>query len=277
MDANNADVQARVAALRAIVRSTKRALIAYSGGVDSSVVAKLACEELGADNALAVIARSPSLSETELRDAQALAKAHNIPLRVMDTYEHQNSAYQANSSSRCYYCKQELYSRLKTLMDGERFQVMLDGANLDDTQDHRPGRNAAAQYGVRSPLIEAAFNKQAVRELAASLALPNHDKPAAPCLASRIPYGIAVTPKALKQIEQAETYLKQRFKLRILRVRYHHNLARIEVPRDDFLILCNHGAELYQRFREFGFSYVSLDLLGFRSGSLNERKQLSAH
>ncbi|BBM89234.1 hypothetical protein COTS27_00929 [Spirochaetota bacterium] len=253
--------------LRYFIKNLGRVLVAYSGGVDSSVVAKIASE---VTTARAVIARSPSLPERDYNAALDLAKEHNITLHTIYTQELANNDYKANTPNRCYHCKNELYSTLQNHLKTKDYDAILDGSNLDDNKDYRPGRKAAIELNVQSPLLEIGFTKQDVRALALKLNLPNHDKPAAPCLASRIPYGISVTTTALRKIEIAEDFLKTRFQLKVLRVRYHNNLARIEVPRKDITTLLENSTEIHKKFKSFGFLYVTIDLAGFRSGSLNE-------
>lgn len=245
-------------------------VVAYSGGVDSAVVAQAAALVLR-ERALAVTGASPSLPEGELQAAAELARRMGIRHRVVHTREFANPAYVQNAPDRCYHCKTELYTRLAAIAREVGAEVIVNGANLDDQRDYRPGMQAAAEHGVRSPLVEAGFVKADVRVLAAHWELPVAEKPAAPCLSSRVAYGEAVTPERLRIIEQAEQWLR-RLGLAELRVRYHPgDLARIEVPLSAIAQLVQPGVReaLVQHFRELGFRYVTLDLAGFRSGSLN--------
>ncbi|MFO0918316.1 MAG: ATP-dependent sacrificial sulfur transferase LarE [Planctomycetaceae bacterium] len=257
--------------LLAILAGYERVAVAYSGGVDSAVVAKAAHLACG-NQALAVTAVSPSLAAGELEAAIALAEQIGIQHEIVRTEEFQNTEYLANPFNRCFFCKTELYSRLSELAPRWQIDVLANGANLDDQGDHRPGLQAAKNFQVRSPLVEAGLNKAAVRELAKLWELPVWDKPASPCLSSRIAYGIAVTPERVQTIDQAEAFLRSEFGLRELRVRLEANeLARIEVAEAELERVLSSAAReaIRQRFHELGFRYVTIDLDGFRSGSLN--------
>jgi len=252
------------------LRGYGRVAVAFSGGIDSTVVAQAAQLALG-DRALAVTAVSESLAEGELEEAEALARRIGIRHRVIRTEEFADPNYLRNNTDRCYFCKSELYGRLAGLLGALGADVIASGANADDMGDHRPGMRAAGEHGVRHPLLECGLAKAAVRDLARAWDLPTWDKPATPCLSSRIAYGEAVTPERVKMIDQAEHWLRQRG-LRLLRVRYHKgDLARIEVPVEELPRLASPEvrAELVPAFRALGFQYVTLDLQGFRSGSLN--------
>lgn len=257
--------------LLAILAGYGRVAVAYSGGVDSAVVAKgaqLAC----GDRAMAVTAVSPSLASGELDAATELAKQIGIRHEIVRTEEFANPEYLANPFNRCFFCKTELYARLQEIAPRWNIDVLANGANLDDQGDHRPGLQAAANFQVRSPLVEAGLNKAQVRELARFWELPVWDKPASPCLSSRIAYGLAVTPERVRRIDQAEEYLRTTFGLREFRVRLEANeLARIEVAETDLDRVLEPAArqQIRQHLHEFGFRYVTVDLDGFRSGSLN--------
>ena len=242
--------------------------MAFSGGVDSTLVLKVAYDVLG-ENALGVTAVSPSLPQAELEEAIRLARWIGAPHRLLETHEIEDPNYARNPANRCYYCKAELHDTLQELAAREGFAYILDGTNLDDLGDFRPGQQAARERGVRSPLREASLTKQDVRALARYLGLPNWDKPAMACLSSRIPYGTPVTVEALRRIERAEQGLRE-LGFRQLRVRHHNNLARIEVPPRDFPRLLEVRDEVVQRLKEAGYTYVTMDLAGFRSGSMNE-------
>jgi len=247
-----------------------RVAVAFSGGIDSTVVAQAAQLALG-DAALAVTAVSDSLAAGELEEAEALAHQIGIRHRVIRTEEFADPNYLRNNTDRCYFCKSELYGRLESLLGSLGADVIASGANTDDTGDHRPGMRAAGEHGVRHPLLECGLNKAHVRELARAWGLPTWDKPATPCLSSRIAYGEAVTPERTRMVDQAEQWLRQRG-LRLLRVRYHKgDLARVEVPIDELPRLAAPEVrdELVRVFRALGFRYVTLDLEGFRSGSHN--------
>jgi uncharacterized protein len=247
-----------------------RVAVAYSGGIDSTVVAQAAYDALGSA-AIAVTAVSESLAAGELEEAQELAQKIGIRHRVIRTEEFADPNYRRNDSDRCYFCKSELYGRLSGMLNELSVEVIASGANIDDLGDYRPGLRAASEHGIRHPLQECGLNKADVRALARGWGLPTWDKPATPCLSSRVAYGEDPTPERVRMIDQAEQWLRQRG-LRVLRVRYHKgDLARIEVPLDDlprFIELQLRG-ELIAAFRALGFKFVTLDLEGFRSGSMN--------
>src|SRR5919112_1290476 len=247
-----------------------RVAVAYSGGVDSAVVAQAARLALG-DEAIAVTAVSDSLAQGELDEAEALARRIGIRHRVIRTEEFADPNYVRNNPDRCYFCKDELYGRLEGLLGVLNVDAIASGANTDDAGDHRPGMRAAAEHGVRHPLQECGLGKAGVRALARAWGLPTWDKPATPCLSSRVAYGEEVTPERVRMIDGAEQWLRRRG-LRLLRVRYHKgDLARIEVPIEELAVLAAPGVrdELVKAFRGFGFKFVTLDLEGFRSGSMN--------
>ncbi|MGE0378842.1 MAG: ATP-dependent sacrificial sulfur transferase LarE [Planctomycetaceae bacterium] len=254
-----------------MLRGYGRVAVAFSAGVDSTVVAKaaqLACGEA----AVAVTAESPSLAAGELDEARQLAASIGIRHRVIRTDEFAQPDYRANAGDRCYHCKTELYTQLEGMQAELGVDVIVNGANLDDCGDYRPGMQAAGEHAVRSPLIEAGFTKQDVRDLARQWELPVWDKPATPCLSSRIAYGIEVTEDRVRRIDAAEQFLREVFGLRELRVRLEANeLARIEVPVNALprLVEPPHREAVAARFRELGFRAVTLDLQGFRSGNLN--------
>lgn len=256
--------------LLATVQSYRRVAVAYSGGVDSAVVAQAAQLALG-DNALAVTAVSDSLSRDELEHARSLAKQIGIRHRIIHTQEFANPNYTRNAPDRCYFCKSELYGTLVGLRASLHVDIIASGANLDDTGDHRPGLKAAEEHNVRHPLIECRLTKQDVRALAHAWGLPVWDKPASPCLSSRIAYGEEVTPERVRMVEAAEKWLREH-DLNVLRVRFHKGpLARIEVPVQSLPRLVDPSlrSELITAFRQLGFAFITLDLEGFRSGSQN--------
>jgi uncharacterized protein len=269
-DWNDSELSAQRDRLLHTLRDYGRVAVAYSGGVDSTVVAQAAQLALG-DAAIAVTAVSDSLASGELEEAEKLARQIGIKHRVIRTEEFADPNYVRNNPDRCYFCKSELYGRLSELLDMLGVDVIASGANTDDAGDHRPGMRAAAERGVRHPLQECSLGKQEVRALAKAWGLPTWDKPATPCLSSRIAYGEEVTPERVKMIDAAEQWLRQRGH-RLLRVRYHKgDVARIEVPLEELGMLTAPGTrdELVKSFRTLGFKYVTLDLEGFRSGSLN--------
>jgi uncharacterized protein len=252
------------------LRSYGRVAIAFSGGIDSTVVTQAAYEALG-DSAIAVTAVSDSLASGELEEAQELARQIGIRHRIIHTQEFSDPNYLRNNSDRCYFCKSELYGRLEAMLGDLGVDVIVSGANVDDLGDYRPGLQAAKEHSVRHPLQECGLSKADVRALARAWGLPTWDKPATPCLSSRIAYGEDVNVERVRMIDQAEQWLRQRG-LQVLRVRYHKgDLARIEVPLGDLprLVDLELRGELIPAFRALGFKFVTLDLEGFRSGSLN--------
>ena len=267
---NDPELIARRDLLLDTLRGYGRVAVAFSGGVDSTVVAQAARLALG-DAAIAVTAASDSLASGELEEAGALASRIGIRHRVIRTEEFADPNYLRNGTDRCYFCKSELYGRLSGLLGELGVDAIASGANTDDLGDHRPGMRAASENGVRHPLQECGLGKAEVRALARAWGLPVWDKPATPCLSSRIAYGEDVTPERVRMIDAAEQWLRGRG-LRLLRVRYHKgDLARIEVPPEELPRLAAPEVRdaLVPAFRALGFKFVTLDLEGFRSGSLN--------
>ncbi len=253
------------------IGSFRSCAVAFSGGVDSAVVAKAAYLALG-DQAVAVTATSASLADGELDAAVEVARQIGIKHQIIATHEFESGEYVRNAPDRCYHCKTELYTRLEEIAAQCDVEVILNGANLDDVGDYRPGMQAATEHRVCSPLLECGLTKSDVRELAAEWQLPVWNKPASPCLSSRVAYGEEVTPQRLAMIDRAEQFLRGSGFL-TLRVRYHRgDLARIEVPADELATFVESAFrhELIQHLLQLGFKYVTLDLAGFRSGSLNE-------
>jgi uncharacterized protein len=261
------DLARKLESLRAELHQLDSALIAYSGGVDSALLMALAHQELG-ERMLACIAVSPSFPQRELQAARQLAERLSIPYRLVDTQEHANPAYAANAPDRCYHCKTEMYGRLRAIAAAEGWGIILDGTNASDLGDFRPGMLAGDQHGVRSPLLEAGIGKEEVRALARQLGLPVWDKPATPCLASRVPHGTAVSPELLAQIEAAEDVLAG-LGFRQFRVRHHGDVARIELPVEDLVRAVSQHERIVAGLQAAGFRFVAIDLGGLRSGSLN--------
>ncbi|MGB8699265.1 MAG: ATP-dependent sacrificial sulfur transferase LarE [Thermosynechococcaceae cyanobacterium] len=255
--------------LQALFRDMDSALIAYSGGIDSTLVAKVAYDVLG-DRILAVTAVSPSLLPADLDAAQTQAAEIGMPHRLVETHEMDNPNYTSNPVNRCYFCKSELYDTLKPLAQDWGYDYIVDGVNADDLQDYRPGLQASKERGTRSPLAEVGIAKLEVRAIAKDLGLPWWDKPAQPCLSSRFPYGETITPEKLRRVGQAEQYLRG-LGWTTLRVRSVGDTARIELPADKIqgFVVNTDLPTVVQTLQKFGFTYVALDLEGFQSGKLN--------
>ncbi|WP_066375983.1 ATP-dependent sacrificial sulfur transferase LarE [Anabaena sp. CA = ATCC 33047] len=261
---------AKLEQLTALFAEMEQALIAYSGGVDSTLVAKIAYDVLG-DRALAVTAVSPSLLPEELEDAKIQAATIGITHKIIQTHEMENPNYTANPINRCYFCKSELHDNLKPLALELGYPYVVDGVNADDLQDYRPGIQAAKERGARSPLAEVGVTKLEVRQLSQQLGLPWWDKPAQPCLSSRFPYGEEITIAKLQRVGRAEIYLRK-LGWQNLRVRSEGDTARIELPPEkiqDFVVMTDLPS-VVTAFQELGFIYVTLDLEGYRSGKLNQ-------
>jgi pyridinium-3,5-biscarboxylic acid mononucleotide sulfurtransferase len=256
--------------LKALFREMEQALIAYSGGVDSTLVAKIAYDVLG-DRALAVTAVSPSLLPEELEDAKIQAATIGIPHQIVQTHEMENLNYTSNPVNRCYFCKSELHDTLKPLATKLGYPYVVDGVNADDLHDYRPGIQAAKERGARSPLAEIGVTKVQVRQLSEQLGLSWWNKPAQPCLSSRFPYGEEITVAKLQRVGRAEIYLRK-LGLDNLRVRSEGETARIELPPEEIkeFVLTTDLTSVVSAFQEFGFVYVTLDLEGYRSGKLNQ-------
>jgi uncharacterized protein len=265
------ELSAKYERLLAILRRQSTVAVAFSGGIDSTVVALAAREALG-ERAVAVTADSPSVPRAEVEEARRLAGLIGIRHLVVETNEFEDPNYVRNDGTRCYFCKSELYSRIETLLPDLGVDTICSGANLDDAGDYRPGLKAASEHRVRHPLQEAGFTKADVRAVALARGLPTWDKPASPCLSSRLAPGVAVTLERTARVEAAEVYLRS-LGFRECRVRLHEGeLARVEVPADGLARLADPAVRegLNRRLKELGFRFVTLDLEGFRSGSLNE-------
>lgn len=254
--------------LHNLIRGLDRVLVAFSGGIDSTLVLKAAHDALG-ENAVAATAVSASLAKDDLADAQRIAAEIGCEHVLLESHETDDPRYRVNDPNRCYFCKTNVYDALIKHAGAEGFTWILDGTNADDLGDHRPGLRAAREHGVRSPLQECELGKDATRALAKQLGLSNWDKPANACLSSRIPYGSEVTPEKLAQIETAEAALRK-LGFSDFRVRHHDQVARLELNPDDLTRAVDLREALDAAVKTAGFLYVTLDLAGFRSGSMNE-------
>jgi uncharacterized protein len=266
---DRATVGAKHAALRAQLRALDSVLIGYSGGVDSAFLAAVALDTLGKANVLAVTGLSPAVPEAQRKVARELAAALDLSHLEIDTEEMEDPAYASNPSNRCYFCKTELWTKLAPIASARGLAAIIDGANADDAFDHRPGALAAREHGVRSPLLDAGLTKAEIRHLSRERGLATWDRPASPCLSSRLAYGVGVTRERLAQVEQAEEIL-ERLGFREYRVRHHRDTARVEVAPAELIRALAMAEQIHTALSALGFANVVLDVEGYRRGALNE-------
>ncbi|OGP53623.1 MAG: TIGR00268 family protein [Deltaproteobacteria bacterium RBG_13_52_11] len=254
--------------LKAIIKDLQRVVVAFSGGVDSTFLLKVCVDVLGRENVLAFIGLSPTCPEREIAEAKRLSALIGVDCIIAETSEMDDPRFIENNTSRCYFCKTHLFVKAREIVQQRGFIHVVEGSNFDDMDDFRPGRKACSEQGVRSPLLEAGLTKGEIRELSEALSLPTHDKPSFACLSSRVPYGTAIDTTILKKIERSEDFI-QSIGIRQVRVRYHGNVARIEVLDKDFDVIMANREKITEVLNQYGFLYVVLDLKGYRTGSMN--------
>ena len=261
----------KIEQLNEFIRSRGRVIVAYSGGVDSSLVLKLCADLLGSGNVIAVTAVSETYTDIELRNSEHFAEMIGVEHVVLNTKELANPDFKFNSPLRCYYCKRELFSKIAVFARKSGIRHIFDGSNADDLDDYRPGKKAAAEFGVESPLAQFGFSKEEVRKMAKSIEVPSWNKPSNPCLASRIPYGDEITEDKLRMVRLAEKTIRDKG-FQNVRVRHHGKIARIEVPQNEIAELLGEPLKTHiiNSLKNIGFTWVSVDMEGYRTGSLNE-------
>ena len=262
------NVEQKYKKLQEIIGSLENVVVAFSGGVDSTFLLKVCVDVLGKTNVVGFIGESPTCPDREIEEAKGLATLIGAEHLIRETTEMEDSNFIQNDKSRCYYCKSHLFLKAREIANEKGYLHIVEGSILVDKDDFRPGRKACKEQNVRSPLLEAGLTKNEIRELSKALSLPTHDKPAFACLSSRIPYGVSIDEQALKKIERSEDFLRS-LGIRQLRVRYHGTIARIEVMPEDFEKLITHREKISEALQVYGFAYVTIDLNGYRMGSMN--------
>ncbi|MCX8021248.1 MAG: ATP-dependent sacrificial sulfur transferase LarE [Syntrophorhabdaceae bacterium] len=262
------NTEEKLATLKELIRGLGKVVVSFSGGVDSTFLLKISRDTIGRENVIAFMGISPTVPKREVKEAEDLSRLIDVELILENTGEMRDDRFVENNRLRCFYCKTHLFEKAWEIARKRGIDHVLEGSNIDDTEDYRPGLKACREMGVRSPLLEVGLKKEEIRYLSKSMNLPTFDKPSFACLSSRIPYGTHITPQLLNMVEVSEDYLKE-LGIKQVRVRYHNGIARIETQEDYFQILIEHRRSIVDRLKEIGFSYVTLDLEGYRTGSMN--------
>lgn len=262
------NIEEKFSAVKEVLKDLRKVVVAFSGGVDSTFLLKVSVDVLGKNNVLAFIGRSPTCPEREIKDAVKLSAIIGADHLIVETSEMDDPRFIENNASRCYFCKTHLFTKAWEIARQREFLHIVEGSNLDDMDDYRPGRKACAEQNVKSPLLMVGLTKKEIRELSGKLCLPTHDKPSFACLSSRVPYGTSIDTAILKKIERSEDFLHS-LGIRQVRVRYHGNVARIEVIEKDFDTILTNRMSILEALRQYGFSYITLDLKGYQTGSMN--------
>jgi uncharacterized protein len=270
MQAEIVEIEQKLNNLKDIIKGLRKVVVAFSGGVDSTFLLKVSTDILGRENVLAFIGLSPTCPQGEIEEAVSLSKLIGAEYIIAETSEMEDRNYIQNTVSRCYFCKNYLFDMAWDIARDKGFFHVTEGSNLDDMDDFRPGRKACIEHHVLSPLLEAGLAKNEIRELSKRFSLPTHDKPSFACLSSRIPYGTPISIEVLKMIERSEDFIRS-LGIRQVRVRYHGDVARIEVMEEDFVVIMANKTGIAEALKQYGFSYITLDLKGYKTGSMNIR------
>lgn len=262
------DTEQKLKNLKEIIKSLQKVVVAFSGGVDSTFLLKTCVDILGRENVIAFVGLSPTCPQGEIEAAVSLSKFIGVEYIIEETSEMEDSNFIQNTTSRCYFCKTHLFNKAWGIARNRGFLHVAEGSNLDDLDDFRPGRKACTEQHISSPLLTAKLTKSEIRELSKKYSLPTYDKPSLACLSSRIPYGTPISVEVLKKIELSEDFIRS-LGIRQVRVRYHGNIARIEVMEEDFDTIIVNKNEIAETLKQHGFSYVTLDLKGYKTGSMN--------